>query len=77
MENIPHCGKTIGSTTVDAKDVPEKIMRAYMQLFHTVLLQEARKNPDNIHERNVDSGPLTEKDIYPKAWEEKKPNKQT
>ena len=47
-----------------------------MQLFHTVLLQEARKDPDNIHKRNVDSGPLTEKDIYPKAWEEKKPNKQ-
>ena len=59
-----------------ARDVPEKRMRAYMQLFHTVLLQEARKDPDNIHKGNVDSGPLTEKDIYAKAWEEKKPNKQ-
>ena len=52
-------------------------MRAYIWLFHTVLLQEVRKNPDNIHKGNVDSNPLTEKDIYPKAWEEKKPNKQT
>ena len=60
-----------------ASDVPEKRMRAYMQLFHIVLLQEVRKNPDNIHKGNVDSGPLTEKDIHPKAWEEKKPNKQT
>ena len=51
-----------------ARDVPEKRMRAYMQLFHTVLLQEARKDPDNIHKGNVDSGPPTEKDIYPKAW---------
>ena len=59
-----------------ARDVPEKRMRAYMQLFHTVLLQEARKDPDNIHKGNVDSDPLTEKDIYPKAWEEEKPNKQ-
>ena len=60
-----------------ARDVPEKRMRAYMQLFHTVLLQEVRKDPDNIHKENVGSGPLTEKDIYPKAWEEKKPDKQT
>ena len=60
-----------------ARDAPEKRMRTYMQLNHTVLLEEARKNPDNIHKGNVDSGPLTEKDIYPKAWEEKKPNKQT
>ena len=60
-----------------ARDVPEKRMRAYMQLFNTVLLQEARTDADNIHKGNVGSGPLTEKDIYPKAWEEKKPNKQT
>ena len=60
-----------------ARDVPEKRMRAYMQLFNTVLLQEGRKDADNIHKGNVGSGPLTEKDIYPKAWEEKKPNKQT
>ena len=46
-----------------AEDVPEKRMSAYMQLFHTVLLQEARKNPDDIHKGNVDSGPLTEKRI--------------
>ena len=45
MENIPHLGKTNGSTTVAARDVPEKRMRAYMQLFHTVLLQEVRKKP--------------------------------
>ena len=45
-----------------ARDVPEKRMRAYMQLFHTVLLQEVRKDPDNIHKGNVGSGPLTEKD---------------
>ena len=60
-----------------ARDAPEKRMRAYMQLFNTVLLQVVRKNPDNIHKGNVDSGPLTEMDIYPKAWEKKKPNKQT
>ena len=48
-----------------------------MQLFHTVLLQEVRKDPDNIHKGNVESGPPTEKDVYLKAWEEKKPNKQT
>ena len=59
------------------RDVPEKRMRGYMQLFHTLVLQEARKDPDNIHKGNVDSGPLTEKDIYPKVWDEKKPNKQT
>ena len=72
MENIPHWGKTNGGTTV-----AEKRMRACMQLFHTELLQEARKDPDNIHKGNVAICPLTEKDIYPKAWEEKKPNKQT
>ena len=48
----------------------------YAAQFHTVLLQEARKNSDNIHKGYVDSGLLTEKDIYPKAWEENKPNKQ-
>ena len=47
-----------------------------MQLFNTMLIQEVRKKPDNIHKENVDSCPLTDKDVYPKALEEKKPNKQ-
>ena len=45
----------------------KKRTRAYMQLFNTLLLQEVRKNPNNIYKGNVDSGPLTEKDVYPKA----------
>ena len=43
-----------------------------MQLLNTVLIQEVRKNADNIHKGNVDRSPLTEKDVYPNAWEEKK-----
>ncbi|KAK2552068.1 hypothetical protein P5673_026812 [Acropora cervicornis] len=57
-------------------NVRERRMRAYGQLLNTELLQEARKNLEKIQKGNVDSGPLTAKDVYTKAWEEKKPNKQ-
>ena len=57
-------------------NIRERRMRAYGQLLNTELLQEARKNLEKIQKGNVDSGPLTAKDVYTKAWEEKKPNKQ-
>ena len=76
VENILHSGKSNGRTTVAARDVHERRMRAYGQLLNTELLQEARKNLKKIQKGNVDRGPLTAKDVYTKAWEEKKPNKQ-
>ena len=76
VENILHSGKSNGRTTAAAKDIHERRMRAYGQLLNTELLQEARKNLEKIQKGNVDSGPLTAKDVYTKAWEEKKPNKQ-
>ena len=76
MENILHSGKSNGRTTAAARDIHERRMRAYGQLLNTELLQEARKNLEKIQKGNVDSGPLTAKDVYTKAWEEKKPNKQ-
>ena len=56
-------------------NVQERRMRAYGQLLNTELLQEARKNLEKIQKGNVNGGPLTAKDVYTKAWEEKKPNK--
>ena len=76
VENILHGGKSNGRTTAAARDVHERRMRAYGQLLNTELLQQARKNLEKIQKGNVDSGPLTAKDVYTKAWEEKKPNKQ-
>ena len=76
VENILHSGKSNGKTTAAARDVHERRMRAYGQLLNTELLQEARKNLEKIQKGNVDSGPLTPKDVYTKAWEGKKPNKQ-
>ncbi|XP_015775683.1 PREDICTED: uncharacterized protein LOC107353814 [Acropora digitifera] len=69
-------GKSNGRTTAAARDIHERRIRAYGQLLNTELLQEARKNLEKIQKGNVDSGPLTAKDAYTKAWEEKKPNKQ-
>ena len=76
VENILHSGKSNGKTTAAARDLHERRMRAYGQLLNTELLQEARKNLEKIQKGNVDSGPLTPKDVYTKAWEGKKPNKQ-
>ena len=39
VENILHSGKSNGRTTAAARHVPENRMRAFLQLFNTVLFQ--------------------------------------
>ena len=52
-------------------------MNDYWQLLTTELLQEARKKLNNIRKGSAVSAPLRGKDVYPKASEEKKLNKDT
>ena len=73
VENILHSGKTNTRTTEAASEVQEERMKKYAQMLTTDLLQEARKNLNKIGE-NCTQGPLTAKDVYPKAWVEKKVN---
>ena len=73
VENILHSGKTNTRTTEVACEVHEERMKEYAQLLTTDFLQEARENFNKIRE-NSTHGSLTAKDVYPKAWIEKKVN---
>ena len=73
VENILHSGKTNTTTTEAASEVHEERMKDYTQMLTTDVLQEAGKNLNKIRE-NCTHGPLTAKDVYPRAWVEKKVN---
>ena len=66
VENILHHGKTKTRTTEAAREVHEERMKEYTQMLTTDVLQEARKNLNKIRE-NCTHGPLTAKDVYPRA----------
>ncbi|PFX24329.1 hypothetical protein AWC38_SpisGene11077 [Stylophora pistillata] len=73
VENIVHNRKTNTSTTEAASEVHKERMKGCTQMLSTDLLQEARKNSKKIRENSTQE-PLTVKDVYPKAWKEKKVN---
>ena len=71
VQNILHNGKTNNRTTEAAREVHEERMKEYTQMLTSDLLQAARKNFNMIKANNTHR-PLTAKDVYPKAWKEKK-----
>ena len=76
VENILHSGKNNNRTTEAAREVHEERMKAYANMLTSDLLQEARKKLNTIR-KCENRGPLTAKDIYPKAWEARKLNSNT
>ena len=76
IENTLHSGKTNSRTTEAAREVYEERMKAYAHMLTSDLLQEARKNLNTIRTCKT-NGPLTAKDVYPKAWEARKLNSDT
>ena len=76
VENILHSEKTNNRTTEAAREVHEERMKAYAHMLTSDLLQEARKNLNTIQTCKT-NGPLTAKDVYPKAWEARKLNSDT
>ena len=68
VENILHSGKNNNRTTEAAREVHEERMKAYANMLTSDLLQEARKKLNTIR-KCENHGPLTAKDVYPKAWE--------
>ena len=73
VKEILHGGKTNTMPTKAASEIHEERMKKYTQMLTTDVLQEARKNLNKIRE-NCTHGPLTAKDVYPRAWVEKKVN---
>ena len=66
VENILHSGKNNNRTTEAAREVHEERMKAYANMLNSDLLQEARKRLNTIR-KCENHGPLTAKDVYPKA----------
>lgn len=75
VENVLHSGKTNNRTTA-AREVHEERMKTYANMLNSDLLQEARKKLNSIR-KCENHGPLTAKDVYPKAWEARKLNSNT
>ena len=76
VENILHSGKTNNRTIEAAREVHEERMKTYANMLTSDLLQEARKKLITIR-KCENHGPLTAKDVYPKAWEARKLNSNT
>ena len=76
VENILHSGKNNNRTTEAAREVHEERMKAFANMLTSDLLQEARKKLNTIR-KCENHGPLTAKDVYPKAWEARKLNSNT
>ena len=76
VENILHSGKNNNRTTEAAREIHEERMKAYANMLTSDLLQEARKKLNAIR-KCENHGPLTAKDVYPKAWEARKLNSNT
>ena len=73
VQNILHNGKTNNRTTEAAREVQKERMKEYTQMLTSDVLQAARKNLSfNMIKANNTHRPLTAKDVYPKAWKEKK-----